>query len=386
LTTSSNQYPNEMKHSLLLPEKILTLFIRSKFASIITANAYIASIALVLLVVLSSFPSYDVFLASPEKSEDWKAIFLQIKAPFIDHNHLYQHGSHAEKLAFRLIPALLLKATHVDTVFKAMLFQFASLILFYYSLTCLFIQLFQDKIKCFYYALPICFVIAGHVYCSDIAGFFDTLALSFLLIALRYRHHTLLLIPLLLAYFTDERALIVSPLILLINLFEKGAIKNTKAILHQTLSKPNLILVLSWVLYGIMRIGLAYAFTLHTGTGGLTYFFEQGSKTGYTLYIGLEGFIIAFMMSVMYLLKKRYITFTLLVLSNFTLIFIVSQSVIDINRSMSYVLLLIILLIMMLDKFFTTNTVKTIIAWTILINLLYDDFYPLFAQVYRIYF
>ncbi len=372
---------------LSFPAKILSKITNTIFIRTITSSPFKATLVLVVVVLFWSFPSYDVAFITNEMDENWASIFLQAKEPFVNHNIRYGLGSHQEKLAFRFVPALILNILHIQSIIPAFIFQFFTLAFFYYLLILVFNKLFQDRIKAFVFAIPICFVIAGHVYISDYRGIFDTLALDFLLMALLFRNKTYVIIPLLLAYYTDERALIASPALFLINILIAEKFNSIKLLFKATLYLPNIYLLASWVFYFILRFFLNVVFGLTSGSGNDCFLFlDQINKIFYTFYIGLEGFIIPFALIVFYLLKNRIYAYTALICSCFLLILFVAQSVIDINRSMSYAILILILILILLDKFFSKDMAFKVIAWVILINITYGDSYPLLLQLIRMKF
>lgn len=371
---------------LSFPERLLRIILNTPFFVAIASNPFLAALTLSFIVLFWSFPSYDIAFVTNEMDECWKGIFLQSREPFVDHTHLYEDGSHNEKLGFRFVPPLIFQLLHINSLIPALIFQFATVILFYYLLILVMNKFFQDRIKAFFFTLPICFVVAGHVYASDYRGIFDTLALDFLLMAILVRTKSIVVIPLLLAYYTDERAIIASSALFLINVLDKNSFEKTGAILKELTSFSNSCLIISWILYGIIRYMLSVTFGLTSGTGGTNLFIHQIDKTFYTLYVGLEGFLIPFVLIIFLLLKKRIYTFTFLLVSSFLLVFYAAQSVVDIGRSMSYVLLILIIILILLDKLYSKETVYRIITWVIIISLLYDEYYPLLAQLYRMKF
>jgi len=376
-----------IKEILRYPEKVLGVVINTRFFSILLSFPLLTTLTLVIIAAFWSFPSYDLMFINTDMHQNWTAIFLQAEDPFLDHKDIYSHGSHSEKLAFRFVPALLLHILHIDNILPALIFQFLTLVLFYYLLVIIFNKLFVEKKKAFLYALPFCFVISGHVYASDYRGMFDTLALDFILIAILFRDKIYVVIPLLLAYFTDERALIASPAIFLLNIFISGNYTTLHSIFKEIVRVSNIYLISSWIIYFMCRITLHYTLGLTSGSGEDCFLFlEQINKTFYTIYIGLEGFIIPFIFIIYYLLKNKNYTYSLLIILSFLLLFFVAQSVLDINRSMSYVILIQILIILLFDRFYSKETVFKIIALVIMINIFYDDFYPFLAQVYRMKF
>ncbi|MEP7167975.1 MAG: hypothetical protein ABI855_01265 [Bacteroidota bacterium] len=371
---------------LSFPETLLRRIMNSGFFATIVSNPISAMFTLVAIVVFFSFPSYDIVLATHEMDVNWTSVFLQAREPFVNHNYLYESGSHSEKLAFRFVPALMLHILHIQTKLPALIFQFFTLVLFYYLLILVFNKLFKDRNKAFIFALPICFVFPGHVYVSDYRGIFDTLALDFLLMALLFRDKVYVIIPLLLAYFSDERALIASPAIFLLNLLEKNSFESIKSMFKGIFFSSNVYFFISWIAYIIIRFWLGKAFGLNSGSGGAPLFFEHLNRTFYAVYVGLEGFIIPFVLIILFLLRNRIYSFTALLIISFLSVLCISLAVIDINRSMSYVILLIVLILALLDKLYSKETAFRIIAWVILINLVHDDSYPFLAQLYRMKF
>lgn len=352
----------------------------------IASNQFYAVALLITIVVFWHFPSYDVILVLKERSLGWDAIFLQSKEPFIDHSHLYHEGSHEAKLTFRFVPAIIMNILCLDNRLKVIIFQFLAMVLFYFLLLLILNQFLKDRIKALVFAMPICFVVAGHAYASNYIGYFETLALDFLLMAVLFRNKIYAIIPLLLAYFTDERALIASPAIFLTNVFEKNSFENIKSIFKGFLFFSNVSLFISWGLYFLIRFFLVAVFDLKTITEGTNNFFDQISATFYTIYIGLECFVVPFILIIFRLLKKRIYSFTVLLILSFLLVFYVAQSVADIDRSMCYAILILLSILVLLDKLYSKETVYKIIALVTIVNMLYDGSYPLLAQLYRMKF
>jgi hypothetical protein len=345
-----------------------------------------AALTLAAIVLFFNFPSYDITLLTSENDEHWNAIFLQAKEPFVNHNHLYQEGAHETKLSFRFVPAIILNILNIDNKLKGLVFQFFTLIIFYYLIILNFIKLFKNRVKAFIFSLPICFVISGHVYISDYRGIFDTLALDFLLISLYFRKSFIVIIPLLLAYFTDERSLIASPGIFIINIIQRDKFKEIKLIIYEYLYHANKYLFTSWALYLILRLFLIIKIGLVTDTVGVTLFLEQINKTLYTIYVGLEGFVVPLTLILYSLLKLRIYAFTCLLMSYFLLICWVAQSVYDISRSMSYALIFIIILLVLTNKIYSKKFVNKLIFGITFINIISVFSYPLVAQLYRMKF
>jgi hypothetical protein len=351
-----------------------------------SSNIYLSTMILVFIVLFYAFPSYDIVIIKNEFAPHWDAIFTQVLQPFTNHNNLYAPGSHEDKLAFRFVPAILLKVLGIHSVGLSLIFQFFSLIIFYFLLLKIFNQFLSDKLNAFICSLSICFVISGHVYMSDARGIFDTVALDFMLVSFLLRNRFYVLLPLLLAYFTDERALLTSPAIVIVNLIELEKNNIRLALLKLFKSKAIILLIFSWGLYFLIRFSLHLNFNLATGDEGVNLFFDQINRSFYTLFIGLEGFLIIFLVVLMTCIKNKNYIFAAAVLVNYAAIFIVAQSVFDINRSMSYVILLIVTVLIMANKLYTKEKFNLLMGWVILTSIPFGSSYPFLAQIYRMKF
>ena len=356
------------------------------FFNKVTLTISRSAITLTAIVIFFSFPSYDVALLTTEMDPHWDAIFLQAREPFTNHNYLYVEGAHETKLSFRFVPAIILNILNINSKILALIFQLFNLIIFYYLLILNFNKLFENRKKSFLYALPICFIISGHVYTSDYRGIFDTLALDFLLISLYFRNKIFVIFPLLLAYFTDERALIASPGLFILNSICKNNFGEIKRLILQAILISSVYLYTSWMIYFILRFWLTTNYGLATDLGGVNLFYEQFNKSFYTIYVGLEGFIIPFGLILYLLFKKKTYAFMIFFIFYFLLIFWAAQSVYDISRSMSYIILFVIILLVLMDNLCSRLIAEKLIFWVTIINIFSMFSYPLFAQLYRMIF
>ena len=121
--------------------------ILSKLYQTLTKNSLTITLTLIITTIFCSFPSYDVAIFTNEMDSHWESIFRQVENPFTNHNHLYGIGSHAEKLSFRFVPAVLMNVFGIKTLIPALIFQFFTLIFFNNILVQAFFKLFQEKTK-----------------------------------------------------------------------------------------------------------------------------------------------------------------------------------------------------------------------------------------------
>jgi hypothetical protein len=319
--------------------------------------------------------------------ESWNAIFLQAQEPFVDHSKLYDPESHMAKLGFRFVPALLIRSLGISTIAQALILQLGLLILFYVLLITFLRKDLSQKETALLFALPIALIISGHVYASDYRGIFDTLALVFLLSAALLRRSIWVLPILLLAYFTDERALLASTSLILLNSWSMGQSGSLKELVRSLIAPDNLYILGSWVAYVLIRIILANTFGLTVTSVDLTYYFKENLvRMPYAFYIGLEGMWLLVLALIYHLFRAGKHVFAVLVGVNILGFVLGSMTVIDINRSMSYALVHTLLVLLMVDRYLPEKLKMELLGWAIIISLLYGDFLPLPIQLYRMHF
>jgi hypothetical protein len=185
-------------------------------------------------------------------------------------------------------------------------------------------------------------------------------------------------IILLLGFYTDERALIASASIPFFYFIVSKKEINFQNIVK---SKTVLLYVGSIILYVIIRFWLKVQFGLEIGTGAIDYLSKQISKIPYSILVGLEGFTIV----LYYFLRNNQIktSYKALYIIGILPIFLVALTVIDINRSMSYILPYLFILFYFFYKNTRPDTIFKTLIIIFFLNMVYDDFYPFIIQVYR---
>lgn len=376
-----------MSALLEFPGKLLGRWSETRIVFWIAGKSWRAGLFLAAVAYFFHFPSYDVAIILHEMDDAWKAIFTQVAEPFTDHNALYEPESHSTKLAFRFVPALLLKALGVHSIAAAFLVQFSLVVVFYWLLfTVLRLYTGQPR-TALWLALTVCFIMAGHVHPSDYRGIFDILALDLLLLAILLRR-TIWVVPvILLAAFTDERALMATPALILLELYLSDRYTSLVSIAQGSRSRPVLLVLASWALYFLLRYGLGRTFGLHTSPVDLFHYLGTNiPNIPYGIYIGLEGhFLVAGVALALFYRRKSYTFLFLLSLCYLVLQFF-ALCVVDINRSLSYLILWILFVWIVTFREKPSGTVLDLAGWVILISVLYDDFHPLPIQVVRMAF
>jgi hypothetical protein len=164
-------------------------------------------------------------------------------------------GQHYDKIAFRLSIPLIGKALHTGAA-SFLVLNYAAGLLFFPMLAQVANGIFRDRVTAAYVTFAFALSWAGGHFFNDDTG--DGFAWACLLASIYFRHPVLIFGLVLTASFTDERALVGSAGALLYWLCIEGieGVTRLRAI------------IAAWVAYFVLRVGLAYAFGLKTGTSG----------------------------------------------------------------------------------------------------------------------
>lgn len=377
-----------MRSIVLLPGSLLQKLLDSHVVSWASAKWWRMTIILASTAFFFAFPSYDVALVLHEFDSDWEAIFTQASHPFTDHNALYHPDSHSAKLAFRFVPALILRALRIDTMAGAMVLQAVLGVIFYALLHQGLKELTAGSgRKALAFALPFCFIFTGHVYASDYRGIFDVLALDLLLAALLVRRTIWVIPAILLASFTDERALLATPALVLLHLYQADPAAKLSGILKSMLTRPVTLVIVAWVCYFSLRYMLGNYFGLYTPHIDLSAYIEYNlPRLGYALYIGLEGFFLVAGLVITILAQRKAYWFLAGLIGAYGILFFCSICVIDINRSQTYLVLWLFLLLFIMDRESHPAVAQSLLGLVLLVSVCYDDVFPFPLQLARMAF
>jgi len=376
-----------MNAFLEFPGMVLFRCSRTRIVGWLAGRTWRAGLLLAAVAYFFHFPSYDVAIILHEMDDAWKAVFTQVAEPFTDHNALYEPESHSTKLAFRFVPALMLKALGVRTIVAALLVQCCLVGVFYGLLFHVLRSHTGQPRTAFWLALTICFIMAGHVHPSDYRGIFDILALTLLLVAVAVRRTIWVVPAILLAAFTDERALMATPALILLELYLSDRHGSLVSIIRGARCRPVLLVLFSWVLYFLLRYALGKVFGLYTSPVDLFHYLGKNiPNIPYGIYIGLEGHFLAAGMATALFIQRKNFAFILLLGCCFLVLQFFALCVVDINRSLSYLLLCILLIWIVIIREKPSSTVLNLAGWVILVSSLYDDFFPLPVQLARMAF
>ncbi|MBK9758444.1 MAG: hypothetical protein IPO90_00370 [Flavobacteriales bacterium] len=352
----------------------------------LVASPFRISIALTVFAFFWNFPSYDLVFVRGEVSQNWAGFLEQVNAPFTDHTLQYPDASHSAKLGFRFVPALICRALNIHTVAGAVVFQTVTTFALHALLFTFLGRYFSTRPRGSLACLPFCLIAGGHPYNLDLWGFFDSLALTFLLAAMVTRRKALVILFLLLAWFTDERALIASPVLLFLEWAPRSASRRAIHTPYHMVWPRYWPYLLAGTLYVVIRLLLGVSLGLRTAPVALTYFTSQLPLTFRVLFHGCEGFIIPLCICCWLWWRSRRIALLVLFLICLSLVLATSVAVIDMERSMAYALPHLLVLVVLLRAEITERMVGVLLLAVAFINLFYSDALPFLVQLVRMIF
>lgn len=355
---------------------------------------------LIFLSLLSAFPSYDI-LNTTEMSSNWNAILMQTDEPFVSRE--YQSGSHEANLAFRLTPVVIGGFLGIKTVTGYIILQLVSLLLLFGSIVMLFNKLLGRGAPSVLLSASMAFVFIGNVLCSDYRGFFDVLSFLFLTISMLSNKPLIIFLSSMLGFYTDERALIASSLILVFYLIEREYETNRKASIRDVfhLNKKMVALVGSWAVYFASRQFLSVFFDLKTNSEGMISYLllhasDHVNMLPFGIWTGLEGFWVIVVFAVLSLIRKESWISLFLFLGSQTIVIFVALWTFDITRSMAYLLPSVFISALILMRSASGNMMRYVTLGTFVICIFptyyaggpntITWFYPLPLQLIRMFF
>lgn len=317
-----------------------------------------------------NFPSYDLVFSRGEISSNWPGFFEQVAAPFTDHTHGYTDADHNAKLGFRFVPALLCGALGIRDVGGAVALQTGIGILLHGAIFLFFRQRVQGRAFAFTCALPCCLVAGGHAYNQDLWGFFDGLSFLCLVASTLVRAGWWRVLLLLGAYFTDERAVFASAVLLI-----PGATHGNK-----TGDRAPLFALAT---YAALRLWLGTSLGLRTAPVAFDTLHAQWPLLPYALFHGCEALLMVVGIAAILLWRVSLRWSAALLVCTLAGIALIAVAVIDLERSMGYMLPTLLLVTRTVATRWSPDRAFGLFALVALINACYTDALPLPLQLMR---
>lgn len=289
-----------------------------------------------LLIHLFSAPAY--FALNPNckpcpeccdmqaKIDRKENLFFSVQDKYLPHTHM-------AKQEFRLTPPLLFKIFNINTKYGAYALQLMFGFIFFLSVIILFSSMTSNRLLISLLTLSIGFIYSGYTFVAEMEGFFDSFAFMFLVICMLDLPLLVMLIASFLAFYTDERA-ILSSLLIIVWWQTKQSFVNKKAFLIP--SVQSLILVASIFLYFITRYFLINNLGFKNQFAGINCLPSTFNSLGLTFWQMFEGFWVFVSLALYVLIKDKRFVIAFIWCTATLLVFIAGHFVMDLSRSVAY--------------------------------------------------
>jgi hypothetical protein len=302
---------------------------------------------LFIFVFLTTFPKYIELLSDPNPAKTYSYYYKKIADPFKPTKEL-SADLHGAKVVFRLTVPLIGKLLRLDAepsgrnMMWLYIIQSALLYPFIFMLARITFR-FTDQISAWMFVAACSCTYLCKAFFWDYDFWFDGYAYFFILTSLYFRNPVLVFFALQLAFWTDERAVIALPGILLFNLFQINnfEIPEQKPGLLKQLKRPEIyVCILSIITYGVVRMLLTVHFNLHTPIGkdvgvSPTLIPFQLENRFLGVFLSFEGLWILFF-AALYIVFQRSKGIFLACIGILIVQIVVAYSVYDITRSAIY--------------------------------------------------
>ena len=341
----------------------------------IVANRYYTSLFVILVIHIFSSPTYYAI------SEDFKtcSTCCNMQEKINRKNHLfesvstkYDASTHMAKTEFRLTVPLLAKIFHINTKSEIYILQVLLGFLFFVLLYTVSYQIIPNKNIVFLFLMSFGFIYPGYSFVAEMEGFFDSFAFLFLLVAMLDINLIIIGIALLLAYFTDERSIFSSFLIIFYWQHKKYSTQQKSFYLP---TKQTYAIVISIAFYIAARCALVNYF------GFVNQFKGVGSSLLYTInYMGIafwqafEGFWLLIIIAVYLLFKQRKYAIAGIFITLNATIFFIGMNVMDITRSIAYIFPSIIIALYIISTQLDVSKIKRYLMICLLFSFMYPSY------------
>ena len=350
-----------------------------------SSNLGTFTLSLFIYLIFSSIYFPESVFKKLNKSFSQNEIFIQ---DFV--NHKIDHpleatknkdeGDHFMKRELRISPYLVGKIFHLNAL-KLFYLQSLSLIAFIWIFFNTVKKLMHnDASIAFWSVLAMLFTYVGHSFNYDTL-FYDSFAYLGLMLSIYFYDKKVSVLFLVFSFFVDERAVIpslVMPIYFILNKYEfskipKGFIGLLKILVLK--NKGFYFLAVSLFIYGIGRLVLYFQFGLRTPVGansgiyiGTAYRF--GINLYFAIFYSIKLYFIFPILTIIGLIRNKYY---LIAFFYFLILFaniIVSISVEDVTRSISFSFILIFITYQLINQFDEKIKTKKILYLFTLIHIL----------------
>ena len=311
---------------------------------------YYLSFLLLFLSLFFATPKYLYLDSMPEVHEGWEIV--RVKANDLTNDLTYlEPDSHGAKTVFRLTVPVFVKILKTNQV-VTYLFQFGLGFLLIFHVYRLSDKILKNPISSTFITSGLTFLYFGRACFVDFS-WYDGWAFFALIMAMNTKNIFLIFLYCTMAAWTDERALMVLPIILIFKQIEgiNASELNFKNLIK--VNKLSLSVITSIVFYFGVRLFLSHNFNMHTPHASVDFTVLKYNIPfiGIGLWTFLEGFWIIFLLGIVYIFKNKNYFLSMLIACQILISCLVSFLVYDVTRSGSFLVpLLFIFLFYLKDK------------------------------------
>lgn len=332
------------------------------------------SLLTTITLIFFATPAYH-YINEAFQQINWDATLRKANNP-LDTLRDIPAGTHAAKKVFRITVPLIIGLFSL-TPLSVYLMQFILGIFTFAILYFLFQNILKDRVSATLLSVGLGFIYFGKACFIDLFSWFDGWAFFFLLLGMLVKHPTIIFVFTFSAAWTDERAVLILPILILfhqINNFSNFDTKQISSFININLRSLSVFLAL--VIYIAGRLLLSFHFDMHTPSVNANFMrmFDQTDFWGFGIWSFLEGFWILVLMSLIVMLKnKDYLLFTFIMIP--IIIFsIVANMVNDVTRSGSYLVPILFIVIPYLYRSNDLNSMRRILLWSVTISFLFPAY------------
>ena len=350
-----------------------------------SSNLGTFTLSLFIYLIFSSIYFPESVFKKLNKSFSQNEIFIQ---DFV--NHKIDHpleatknkdeGDHFMKRELRISPYLVGKIFHLNAL-KLFYLQSLSLIAFIWIFFNTVKKLMHnDASIAFWSALAMLFTYVGHSFNYDTL-FYDSFAYLGLMLSIYFYDKKVSVLFLVFSFFVDERAVIpslVMPIYFILNKYEFSKIATRLSGVFRLLilkNKSFYFVALSISVYVIIRTILYVQFDLKTPVGSnsgvsIGFALRHGMNMIYAIYYAQKIFLIFPILAICTLTVKKHYCLAISLFLIFTACLVVSTSVDDVTRSMSFSFILIFITFKLAAEFNEITPLRHILYLMFIIHLI----------------
>ena len=350
-----------------------------------SSNLGTFTLSLFIYLIFSSIYFPESVFKKLNKSFSQNEIFIQ---DFV--NHKIDHpleatknkdeGDHFMKRELRISPYLVGKIFHLNAL-KLFYLQSLSLIAFIWIFFNTVKKLMHnDASIAFWSVLAMLFTYVGHSFNYDTL-FYDSFAYLGLMLSIYFYDKKVSVLFLVFSFFVDERSVIpslVMPIYFILNKYEFSKIATSISEVFRLLilnNKSFYFVSLSISVYVIIRTILYVQFDLKTPVGSnsgvsIGFALRHGMNMIYAIYYAQKIFLIFPILAICTLIVKKHYCLAISLFLIFTACLVISTSVDDVTRSMSFSFILIFITFKLAAEFNEVNPLRHILYLMFIIHLI----------------